>query len=240
MIPSYTIGVAMTLLRVMLLFLLGFTSSVASVQADQSLSCPKKLATIATNVLSIEASKAITNMYKKLGCPVEMEALPGRRGIRHFNEKRVDGELLRIEKVELSYEREYIRSSVSLMTVSSSLWLHPDSGHQDKYPIGYVVGIVWHERAITSYKGIAFNDEAKMYEAYRKGRLGGFLSSDITLNIWLKSHDLSPTPDPVEAEVLLVSPLYHYLGAEFAPFMQRFSALVVSADPFKELQISDR
>ena len=227
----------MTLLRTILL--LGLICAVMSIQADQPLDCPNKLATVKTNVFGIEVSKSVGIIYKKLGCPVAMVALPGRRGILHFNENQVDGELLRMEKVELSYKRDFIRSSVPLMTLSHSLWLHPDTKHQKEYPIGYVVGIVWQERAISQYKGLAFNDEAKMFEAYRKGRLGGLLSTDITINIWTKSHGFLPTPNPVMAEVLLVSPIYHYLGAEFAPFMERFSAMLVSEDPLRELQTRD-
>jgi len=219
---------------------LGSILTVALVQAGEPVDCPKSLAIIETDKLSADASQIMIDLYKTLGCSVELKALPGRRGIKHFNEHRVDGELFRIEKAEASYHRKYIRSSVSLMTLSNTLWLYPDKEIQEKYPIGYVLGIVWQEHSIKKYQGLAFHDEEKMFEAYRRGRLGGFLSSDLTVNTWLMSNHFSPAPNPVASEVLMVVPLYHYLSAEFRPFMEKLSELLATQNPFRRLQVPAR
>lgn len=65
-----------------------------------------------------------------------------------------------------------------------------------KFPIGYVIGVVWQEQSIKDYNGLGFHGEEKLYEAYRRGRLSGFLPSDLTLKAWLLSNGLGTAPLP--------------------------------------------
>ena len=197
--------------------------------SDDKVRCPQVLSTIDKGVLSLSIGRTVSKLYQELGCPVRMEALPGRRGITHFNNHLVDGELIRLEKAETSYTRAFVRSGVPLYVLTSSLWHHPDGDKINRLPIGYTLGILWQEEYMKGNRGRRFSNVEELFFAYNSGQLAGFLSNDMAV---LSGVDASKvTPRPVKVKTILTLPLYHYLGREFTPFMEKLSDLVAAQGP---------
>jgi len=102
------------------------------------------------------------------------------------------------------------------------------------------MGVVWQEQYIKNYNASSFHSGKEMYEAYRKGRLAGFLSSDLSLGTWLAKNNFKPADNPIAEKVLMVAPLYHYVGSEYSVFMTRLSGLLMKQKPFQKLQFVSR
>jgi len=215
-------------------FLAGSAGSLAAGEAG----CPRKVAHIERDWLSAQAVSVLTKVYAELGCSkTEFVAFPGRRGIQNFNHSMVDGEVYRLQVVEPLYTRAFSRSAQPLFELTSSLWLHPTSFEGRKPPIGYILGIVWMEERMKTQEGKAYHSEAEMYDAYNRGHLSGFLAGDIAVhNMIAKGSFIMP---PKQGKVENRVPLYHYLGKEFSPFMEKLSA-VLKTQPFKHLSSSGK
>ena len=80
--------------------------------------------------------------------------------------------------------------------------------------------------------GRAFHTPEQMYEAYRRGRISGFLASESSVNVQVKRKGL---PKPIVGEVLSRVPIYHYLGAEFSPILAKFSKLIEKTRVFEKI-----
>lgn len=213
---------------VLLLFTSFFASPLSAGEA--SVECPKSIAFIATEPLNAAAAETFRQIYSELGCDTKFVGVPGRRGIRSFNEGAVDGELFRLKRAEKAYKREFVRSSTPLFTLHNALWLHPDPSIRDKYPQGYLMGILWQEEYMKRRNKSVFHDAEIMHETYRNGRLGGFLGTHYTVRSMASRGRL--TPAPTMGKIIVSEPLYHYLSAEYAPLMARFSDIVRERNPF--------
>ncbi len=140
---------------------------------------------------------------------------------------------MRLEKAEKSYVRPFVRSSVPLFLLGSSLWQHPDQD-KESLPIGYTLGVVWQEDYMKGKRGLKFNNANELLDAYNAGRLSGILIADLSVFKLVKEKKLYPRP--IKKQTISTAPLYHYLGAEYAPFMDRLSNLLKSKNHFSEIQ----
>lgn len=192
--------------------------------------CPKSIATIAKGILSPIVARTMKELYGELDCPVQFVALPGRRGIHYFNAKRVDGEVMRLEKAEATYYRKFVRSSTPLYSLTFSLWRHPNGGEKPGMPIGYTMGVIWQEDYMKNKTGRRFHDAAGLFEAYNEGKLSGFLAADISVRQLIDNGTLNVRPE--KQKTVLAAPMFHYLGKEFAPFMEKMNALILARNPF--------
>ena len=202
----------------------------ASANSRMAPECPKTIATVAKGILSPIVAKTMKVLYGKLDCQVELVPLPGRRGILQFNAKRVDGEVMRLEKAEATYHRKFVRSSTPLYSLTFSLWRHPGGGDKPDMPIGYTMGVIWQEDYMKDKAGRRFQDAASLFEAYNAGKLSGFLAADISVRQLINDGKLSVSP--VKGNTVLAAPMFHYLGKEFAPFMEKLSSLIQAQNPF--------
>ena len=219
--------------RVFAFFALTFFSFANVAHANET-ECPKNIASIANDALNIAATKILKSLYEELGCSVVFIELPSRRGISHFNQGIADGEVYRLRQAETHYRRPFVRSENPLFILSNSLWINPRLKNQERYPIGYFLGVVWQENYMNNIEGKAFADSEKIYEAYNKGHLRGLLASDLSVAAELSNNRLVPPPE--RGEVLLEAPLYHYLDENFSPIMKRLSAML-GRSPFKNIGI---
>lgn len=194
--------------------------------------CPKRIAAIRDDVLLAELSEALMATYQQLGCRVRIVELPGRRGISSFNALQVDGELYRLKLVEKRYTRPAVSSSVPLAYINNALWLHPDPAVSRDLPIGYLLGVVYQEEYLKGKNGYAFHTPEKMYEAYRNGRISGFLASESSVVAQVKRMGLSR---PLRGETINKIAIYHYLGAEYEPIMRQFSELISKNGVFQKI-----
>ncbi len=223
----------MMLFRLQTIPILAFLISLwAGIAHASDSECPKTIAGIPNDALNMAATKVLQSLYVKLGCDVDFVKLPGRRGINHFNTGLIDGEVYRLRLAEAHYERPFIRSKQPLFVLANSLWVNPELKGNERHLIGYLLGVVWQENYMKTRGGRAFPDEIQMHDAYNKGTIKGFLASDFGTVARLKRNAFSPPPE--REEVLLKAPLYHYLGEEFTPIMNRLERLLAS-DPFENI-----
>ena len=211
------------------LFFLPTTPTVAA--SAKAGDCPKKIAVIDKSRLSKAYAEVLETVYAKLGCAVALVYLPARRGFAYFNSKMVDGELLRHKMAEKEYSRAFVRSSVPLFTIANTLWVHPDAQVRERFPIGYILGIIWQEEFVKNRKNVrALHSLSDAEKSFKNNELGGFLAADKTVDMMLATGTW--TVKPIAKEVVTTIPLYHYLAVEHAPFMRRFSNFLESHHPF--------
>ncbi|MEH6472630.1 MAG: hypothetical protein V7752_15405 [Halopseudomonas sp.] len=213
-----------------LLFFLALLLPLESV-ADEPVSCPETLAVIQDDTLVAVTLEAFKKLYLQLGCSPKLSELPGRRGVVYFNKHLVDGEFFRLSRVEASYTRAFVRSATPLFQLSNSLWLHPDPTVRERYPIGYILGVIWQEQYMKDRDGASFASAIEMFNAYRRGHIAGFLASDNSVTTLVAKGDLLPAP--ILEKNLLRAPVYHYLGSEHTEFMAKVSELLAQENPFE-------
>ncbi|MCZ4282803.1 hypothetical protein O4H49_18610 [Kiloniella laminariae] len=215
----------------LIFFLLGGGGAGAS-PADNAVACPKKIATVSQNKLSLRAQKIVEHVYHELGCPIEVVAFPGRRGIVSFNNRTVDGELYRLPTAEGLYERSFVKSD-PLFMLSGYLWRRP--GGVEKEPrIAYVLGFYWQEDFVKTRTAVAFQNFDAVIKAYEQGEVEAFLASDFLVRRILDEKKISVLP--LRQERLEAGAFYHYLGEEYQEFMRRFSDYLDRHHPFADLE----
>ncbi|WP_020592118.1 hypothetical protein [Kiloniella laminariae] len=216
----------------LIFFLLG-SGAVGASLANSTVICPKKIATVSNNKLSQRAEKIIEQIYLELGCPVEVVAFPGRRGIATFNNHTVDGELYRLPSAEGFYERKYVKSS-PLFMISGYLWRRPGLSEKEEPKIAYVLGFYWQEAFVKTKPAVAFQNFDAVIKAYEQGEVEAFLASDFLVRRILDEKKI--TELPLRQEQLEAEAFYHYLGEEYHAFMKRFSDYLDRHHPFAELE----
>ncbi|MEH6469880.1 MAG: hypothetical protein V7752_01405 [Halopseudomonas sp.] len=89
--------------------------------------------------------------------------------------------------------------------------------------------MVWQKReAAKQANTLQFYSSQELFDAYKQGRIRGFFSSYRSEQAFVEVNQLQPVPVIGFAYPSLE--LYHYLGREFEPFMQRLSQMLQSAD----------
>lgn len=197
--------------------------------------CPETLAVIPNDLLATTTLEAFKKLYLQLGCSPKLFELPGRRGILHFNKGLVDGELYRLSQVEKKYSRPFVRSATPLFQISNALWLHPDQKVRRRFPIGYVLGVIWEEQYIKDRNGVSFPSTTIMFASYQKGLISGFLASDNLVSAQIAKDRLLPSP--ILGELISSTPVYHYLGLEYAEFMGKVSEVLIKDNPFEKVSM---
>jgi len=210
-------------------YIASFSNTSLSQEASD---CPKSIAVIANNPITLDAGLVIKDIYKKLGCTLELKYFPGRRGIIQFNHKMVDGEVFRLKRAEPLYERGFVSSATPIFSITNSLWMHPNPENIRTKNIGYILGIVWQEQYQPSAPKKAYHGIEKIFEAYNASLLTGFLSTNYNI-IKMNKAGLF-TPPPALGKTVNTAPVYHYLGKEFTPFMKRFSKYIEENSPFAD------
>ncbi|MCZ4282929.1 hypothetical protein O4H49_19255 [Kiloniella laminariae] len=206
-------------------------------QAEGDGVCPQVLSSVSNSYLNEISKKVLKSVYAELGCPVTVLDVPGRRGILLFNNMDVDGEVLRFDIVEPQYSRKFVRSRRPMFYEDGSLWVHPDPLVRDKIPTGYVLGILWHETYMKNRRGKSYSNSNDLLRAYTDGEIGSFLYTDSAMEVKVSSHKISPIP--LKGERVVRAPIYHYLGAEFTPFMRRFAKYLDQHEPFSFIEKRD-
>lgn len=193
--------------------------------------CPATIASIDKHDLSVLVTGIMKNIYKELGCDTNFIALPGRRGIQSFNSGKIDGEVFRLKIAEKLYESGFLSSKTPLFISNNSLWTNPNNINR---AIGFSIGVIWQEEYMEGKAGIAFSNYKKMFDAYNRGSISGFLNNDIIIAI--KNNQKSLKPIPVNQKKLLSEPLYHYLKPEYKAFMDVFDQHLIEKKPFLNLK----
>jgi hypothetical protein len=178
--------------------------------------CPARVNIVENESLSKIILQRVSEVYRSLGCDTHFPGFPGRRSIAMFNKHHADGELARLQQIDKIYTRPFVRSEVPVHVTTMSLWQHPDRARVSAMPTGFMHGIIWEEEYAKNHSNMKkFYSDAEMFKAYREHNLSGFLANN--------EHVARLKPKPVQKERLLHVKLYHFLGAEFAPFMKELS-----------------
>ncbi|MCZ4282801.1 hypothetical protein O4H49_18600, partial [Kiloniella laminariae] len=146
-----------------------------------------------------------------------------------FNAEKLDGELYRLPSVETLYKRKFIRSR-PLFSATGYLWKNPKASTGQRLTIAYVLGVYWQENYVKDKLGVAYLNLGSAIRAYEQGDVMSFLAVGYVVGSLVKENKISPPP--LREQRVFIEPLYHYLGIEFEPFMQQFSAYLDTHDPF--------
>lgn len=198
--------------------------------------CPEKIAAIDGD-MSRKAAGILATLYKKLGCPVKVMFLPGRRGLMQFNNAKVDGELNRHAIIESKYKRPFVRSAVPMLHMVNGLWSRPAPLGKRTKPIGYALGIAWQDEYAAdrpNQKFIAYRRAVQVIEAYNRGEIDKFVSIKQVIAINRARGTISPVP--VLEKRISRLPLHHYLDKKYAAFMADFSEALRRDNPFRVLE----
>ena len=217
--------------------MLGFAlSQPIQVQAQQETDCPKRIGALGENFLSTHAIKIIKDVYQKLGCTLQVLLFPGRRSFVQFNSGAVDGELYRLPIGTINYTRPYVASEVPLFTITNSLWEAPAITNESAASIGYTMGVSWQKIFLDTHQipGIAYRNGTDLINDYHKGHVTRFLAEDSNVRASIAAGMFKDNNIPIRKEVIKTGGLSHYLGAEFTPFMKRFSAYLIAHKPFAQ------
>lgn len=191
--------------------------------AQEKDTCPIRLANLQGAVVGKKISVRLAKVYTALNCGTIFATLPGQRGLQLFNQHQVDGEVFRLALIEDRYRRDFVRSAEPVGEVRNALWYRagkrPDPNWQY---VGYIRGIVWQEVATKGKDSRVLTDHAALLRAYNEGKIDGFLLAMSTVEDFYATGQLDDLPEMV-GEPLMIRPIYHYLGAEYAPFMRRFN-----------------
>lgn len=201
--------------------------------------CPQRLGVVSNSDISQKVLSVMRIVYQQLGCPLKIEYLPGRRGFVAFDAGDIDGELFRVADGAKKYKRTFVQSAVPLMEVSISLWGEPGSTLYSDDPIGHTLGVIWEENFLEKHQlpKSGHRDENDLIEHYNAGTFNRFISEDSNIRTAIEDGDFTQDRIPVQIEVLQLVPIYHYLAAEYAPFMQRLSDYLKRNTPFENAKL---
>jgi len=200
--------------------------------------CPKKITAFENGIAAKAYSKILLEIYQHLGCSAEIVFLPPKRGIVEFNKGKVDGELYRLAITETKYKTPFVRSGVPLYQYRAGVWRNPSLHEHHGKPLGYVRGLTWQVKYIESHpeiRAVEFDSPGNVLDAYQRGAISGFLSGEPMMHPKLANHEIFPTP--ILDKVLIDKPIYHYLHADYTPFMRDFSAKVEKNNFFKNVAL---
>lgn len=204
-------------------------------QAEHS-QCPKTLGYQDDTPLVQTAKDILQSAYQQLGCEVHFSFLPTKRSLVYFNAGQVDGEFYRFPEIEPLYTRNFVRSAIPLVHLARGIWGHPDKTRHQEKPLGYVKGYPWQDQYIQNnpdIRAIGYNTADALNRAYNTGVIGSLLTNNLYANHLYSTGVVDDKP--VVLKIIIRRPFYHYLNARFAPFMEKFSALLERKNPFTTL-----
>lgn len=154
--------------------------------------CPKKVSYVSGDRLTKVLQPILKNVYRALKCDTKFVPFSARAATRAFVEGKVDGEVFRLELIERKYSHDYLKSTVPLLVLSGSLWLHPD--HNSERPFGYGQGVAWEEHYARGKKGVGLREMDRKILAYNNHQISGFLMTNVTAKILADTQELAPPP----------------------------------------------
>lgn len=194
-------------------------------EATASAFCPGPVAIIEGISLNAIVIPRLEALYQQLGCQLKVETYPGRRGVVAFNANEVSGELFRQHAIETAYKIEFIRSEWPVLSVQEGVWTRPDTSVKESSKIGYLLGLKWQENYARSNEAtenfFPYANPSELWLDYNRGYLDGFLANNVLIDALLDEGTISEKPE--FGTLVSNSKLFHYLSAEFSPFMDEFS-----------------
>ncbi|WP_196220769.1 ABC transporter substrate-binding protein, partial [Roseibium hamelinense] len=212
-----------------------FAGVVVPASADDH-ECPGQLATVAETALNRILLAHVRPLYAQLGCDLDVVEYPGRRGVLAFNAGKVDGELYRLPVIESSYQTAFVRSSVPIVQFHQAVWTREGRGALDRSSrIGFVIGRKWHENYAEAHADtfsfVRYVDGPNMWSHFVSGKIDAVLAIDTTITA-LKRRDVLPD-DVMPIRVIGENALFHYLHADYAPFMGALDAALEKAEALR-------
>lgn len=194
--------------------------------------CPGPIAFIGNGLHNPALLRIYAEAYQAVGCVLNFDYLPARRGVFAFNNGDVDGEGLRVAATETKYTRDFIKVEPALFTIENIMWGEAEAQDSDIDNIGYLLGVIWQERYVqeTNQTFTRFYEIDEMIEAYNKQFISAFLGSSFSMkNAFEENHFQKP---PARLLILQEQNVYHYLSTDFADFAAAFSAHLIKHKPF--------
>lgn len=196
--------------------------------------CPNNIAVIADARAYEDIVRVFKDVFRDLNCNTEFVAVPAKRGVYLFNQGKVDGELMRLPVIESKYTVPFIRSD-PYFRFKLALW---GAKFTKVTSLGYLRGLAWHEKFVSRFQkqGVSihvFNSNEKMYRAFLRGRINGFLSAERMMRLFFEKRLLAG--QVALKEVLLTPKVSMYLKPEFNEFVSDLNAYLRKNTPFEKL-----
>lgn len=196
--------------------------------------CPNKIAVIADARAYADIVHVFKGVFRKLNCKTTFVSVPAKRGVYLFNRGEVDGELMRLPVIEGKYKVPFIRS-VPYFRFNLALW---GAKFTEVTSLGYLRGLAWHEKFVQKFReqGMSihvFNSNEKMYRAFLRGRINGFLSAERMMRLFFEERLL--VGQVALKETLLAPKVSMYLKPDFKEFVADLNDYLLQHKPFEKL-----
>ncbi|GAA0770363.1 hypothetical protein E1180_20120 [Roseibium denhamense] len=185
--------------------------------------CPQEISYIEKLPSAESVLDLLRDLYTEIGCDTRFTAYPGRRSVLMFNAGKIDGQFARLPIIEADYRRAFLRSALPVNEARAILWQRPDAKVQEKKPLGYTIGVRWQDAYVTHEDAArGFYAAFEKMQAYENGVIDRFIETDQNVALLVAAGVLKRRPDPVT--VIKDFQAFHFVGAEFSDFMERFDA----------------
>lgn len=191
--------------------------------SEARLACPREISFIEKLPIAETVLDLLRSLYAEIGCDTQFTAYPGRRSVLMFNAGKIDGQFARLPIIEADYRRAFLRSALPVNEARAIVWQRSYSHVGDAKPIGYTIGVKWQDAYdVREDATRGFYSTVEKIRAYENGAIDRFIETDQNVELLVAEGVLKRRPDPVT--VIKEFRAFHYVGAEFSEFMERFDA----------------
>lgn len=179
------------------------------------------------NEITVAATRILSEAYENIGINVTIEELPSKRALFLSNKGITDGELIRIDNIDLKYT-ELIKVPVAYMSIRHMVWTKNvvlpcnDKVNLSPYLIGFNRGYLFAEgvtKGMNKYAAGSFQQVFKMLDL---GRVEVAIATDYTGKSIIRELDLqgiSMLPTPLD-----ITPVFHYLHDKNKHLLDRITS----------------
>lgn len=166
------------------------------------------------NEITVAATRILTEAYDNIGIHLSVEELPSKRALFLSNKGITDGELIRIDNIDLKYT-ELVKIPISYMSIKHMAWTNEldssisDSLNLTPYIIGFNRGYLFADgftQRMNKYAAGSFQQVFKMLDL---GRVEVAIATDYTGNSIIKELNLQGIR--MLQPPLDITPVFHYL-----------------------------
>lgn len=203
-----------------------FSFPVAGSERQLKLGLAKARGKVENNIV---AMRVLEEAYQKIGYKIKIIEIPGKRSLAMSNRGELDGELHRIDKINIQYPN-LIQIPVSIVSIPQSAFAKKDikiDGWESlrPYTIGLVRGYILAERYTQGMKHLhpitTWEQGFKMLDADRIDVIVSNKYRGFKLLRELNIQDIHPLDPP-----LAVTPMYHYLHIKHIKIVPQITLLL--------------
>jgi len=193
------------------------------------------------NKITVAAIKILSEAYKNIGINVIVESLPSKRALYMSNMGITDGELNRVDNIDLTYT-ELIKVPVSYLSIKHMAWTktldvpNSDSINLTPYTIGFNRGYLFAESYAKGMDTYVAGTSQQIFKMLDLGRIKVVIAPDYAGNnviTELNLQGIKMLQPPLDT-----TPVFHYLHKKNKHLLERITGSLVQMQKdgrFKEI-----